>query len=240
MFCWNDKTLENSTNNLSEFPELLEFLWRDLDISWTENAEIRKLDDAKTISICKGGNSAEITLSEDEKKAKLEICDGQFHPLTVKKENGKLNIYKDNVIIVPDSSVSFLFKNGKVKKVFFGANGIQKETGEMGHSLGHLTIADAADQYNIPVYVIAEFMKIGEFIPDPELQRGGDWLTTDRAYTLNDFQTFNPREDIVPAERIKILITELGAIPAERLHLDYKELEKKRQLNLKRIKQLIK
>jgi len=237
LFCWDDDALEDSTNNLSEFPELLEFLWRDLDISWTKNAEIRKSDDAKTISIFKDGNSAEITLSEEEKKAKLEIRDGQIHDLTVKKENEKLNIYKDNVIIVPDSSVSFLFKNGKVKKVFFGANGIQRETGEMGHSLGHLTVADAANKYNIPVYVIAEFMKIGEFEPNAELQREGDWLTTDRAYTSNDFKTFNPREDIVPADRIKFLITELGAIPAERLPSDYEMLEKKRQLKLKIIEQ---
>lgn len=164
---------------------------------------------------------------------RLQYSDGIRYSEKVK--NSGFN--KNNVIIVPDSSVSFLFKNAKVKKVFFGANGIQKENGEMGHSLGHLTIADAAKQYNIPVYVIAEFMKIGDFMPDPELQRGGDWLTTDQVYTSKGFKTFNPKEDIVPSDRIKYLITELGAIPAERLPLDYKMLEEKRQLNLERIEQ---
>ncbi|MCK4730890.1 MAG: hypothetical protein KAT65_00400 [Methanophagales archaeon] len=164
---------------------------------------------------------------------RLQYCDGIRYSEKVKN----LGFNKNNVIVVPDSSVSFLFKNRKVAKVFFGANGIRKETGEMGHSLGHLTIADAADRNKIPVYVIAEFRKIGEFKPKPELQRKGDWLTTDRAYTLNGFKTFNPLEDIVPADRIKFLITELGAIPAERLPSDYEMIEKKRQLNLQRIEQ---
>ena len=163
---------------------------------------------------------------------KLQYSDGIRYSEKVKN----LGFNKNNVIIVPDSSVSFLFKNGEVAKVFFGANGIQQETGDMGHSLGHLTIADAADRNKIPVYVIAECMKIGKFKPDPKLQRKGDWLTTDRAYTLKGVKTFNPLEDIVPADRIEYLITEIGRIKPKKLPSDYKTLEEKRQLKIGKIK----
>ena len=83
---------DNVPGNDSE--RLIRFLRDDLDIGWVESAEIRKSDDGKTIRIFKDENSAEIMIDEKKEKATLKISDGRTHDLKVKKEYGKLNIYK--------------------------------------------------------------------------------------------------------------------------------------------------
>jgi hypothetical protein len=74
--------------------KLKEFLREDFDIGWAADAEIRKCDDDKTISISKDENSAKIIVDEKKEKATLKITDGRTHELKVKTENGKLIIYK--------------------------------------------------------------------------------------------------------------------------------------------------
>jgi hypothetical protein len=74
--------------------KLKEFLREDFNIDWTENAEIFKSDDGKTISIRKNENTAKIIIDEKKEKATLKITDGRTHELKVKTENGKLIIYK--------------------------------------------------------------------------------------------------------------------------------------------------
>ena len=71
-------------------------LMDDFDISWAENAEICKSDDGTTIRIFKDENSAEIMIDEKNEQATLKISDGKTNNLKVKKENGKLGIYRDN------------------------------------------------------------------------------------------------------------------------------------------------
>ena len=87
MFSWNN--VHGSVNE-----RLLRFLRDDLDIGWADDAEILKLDDGKAIRIVKDENKVEITIDE-KKKATLKISDGRTYDLKVKKENGKLNIYKE-------------------------------------------------------------------------------------------------------------------------------------------------
>jgi len=75
--------------------KLSKYLKKCHGISWVESKEFDKSDDGKTIRIFKDENSsAEITVDEAEENATLKISDGEIHNLTVKKENGKLNIYK--------------------------------------------------------------------------------------------------------------------------------------------------
>lgn len=147
---------------------------------------------------------------------KLIYCDGMQY-LRELKRIGIKNIY-----FVPDLCASNLFLNNKpekrckrVTKVFFGANGIDKCTGEVFHSLGHLAIADMAKAYNIPVYVIAEGLKIRKNLPKtPENQRKGPWYPTDVKFNdiikNEDIRFYNPHEDIVPREKITEIITEKG------------------------------
>jgi len=75
--------------------EKMESIIANFEIGWAENAEILKSDDGKTISIFKDEKSAKIIIDEKKEKATLKITDGRTHELKVKKENGKLNIYKN-------------------------------------------------------------------------------------------------------------------------------------------------
>ena len=149
---------------------------------------------------------------------KLIYCEG-IHYINELKKIGIKNIY-----FVPDSCTSNLFfphnKNEinkgckKVNKVIFGTNGINKNTGEVFHGLGHLAIADMAKIYEIPIYVIAGGLKIRCDLPKvPEKQRMETWYPTDVAFsnTFIDVNFYNPREDIVPKEKITKIITEKGS-----------------------------
>lgn len=125
----------------------------------------------------------------------------------------KKSVPKFNITILPDSAAANLFLKNKISKVLLGANGISM-AGRVGHTLGHLSIADMAAAYNVPVFIIAISMKIGYFEEKPELLRGIPWLTTDidYEYKLKAWKDYNPREDIVPPEKIEAIITEKGII----------------------------
>jgi stage V sporulation protein SpoVS len=69
---------------------LIRFLKDELGIGWVESVES---DGDKTIRICGDGKSAEMTIDDAEKKVTLKISGGKTYDLTVKRENGTLNIH---------------------------------------------------------------------------------------------------------------------------------------------------
>ncbi len=92
--------------------QLIKFLRDNLEIEWTENAEIKKSKNKETITVTnKNKNSESITIklhltlfgdfqgkpenNKTENKVTLEITDGETHEYNLKvlKENGRLNIY---------------------------------------------------------------------------------------------------------------------------------------------------
>ncbi len=94
----NEKYLFSWENVIGDDRDrLLKFLEEDLDIDWAENAKIRKSDDGKTLRIFKDENSAEIKIDEETEKTILKINDGRTHRLKVKIENGKLNLYNEQI-----------------------------------------------------------------------------------------------------------------------------------------------
>jgi translation initiation factor 2B subunit (eIF-2B alpha/beta/delta family) len=136
---------------------------------------------------------------------------------------------------VTDSCAAYLFQCHKVTKVLVGANGIGL-SGDVAHSLGHLTIADTAYCHGIPLYVIADGSKIDKQTDNliesdykcgppgcahPRF-RENQWLTTDIDFEpeLSKFHNFNPRGDFIPAERITEIITECGMFTPE----DFKKI----------------
>lgn len=164
-------------------------------------------------------------LSDEKKKAtEVYVCEARTR--THYRHNNRLT-YSDgiqyvealrgigmtNVHYVTDSCASNLFSRRKVTKVLFGANGIQP-TGSVAHALGHLAIADMASNYNVPVFVIADSTKIGFFNPEADKHRGNQWLATDTEWEskLEGSDNYNPREDIVPPDRIAAIITEKGTV----------------------------
>jgi translation initiation factor 2B subunit (eIF-2B alpha/beta/delta family) len=170
------------------------------------------------IYICEGRTKTEYRYNN-----RLAYCDGIRYTEELRKLEKKVNKEFENegpkekvrikILYVTDSCASNLFSNHKVSKVLFGANGIGFN-GRVSHTLGHLAIADMAAMYRIPVYIIADSMKIGYLQERSELQRGNQWLTTDIGFEskIADFENYNPREDVVPPDRIELIITEKGAI----------------------------
>ena len=145
----------------------------------------------------KGFSLEKPTIKQEKDKWVIidEINDGRTI-YTVRKEDERLNVYS------PD----------KITKVLFGANGIDENTGEVAHGLGHLGIADMANIYGIPVYVITESMKIGTLGKNPGSMREGPWYPTDvQVENIDETIAYNPREERVPRKKITAIVTEKGS-----------------------------
>jgi translation initiation factor 2B subunit (eIF-2B alpha/beta/delta family)/ribosomal protein L12E/L44/L45/RPP1/RPP2 len=130
-----------------------------------------------------------------------------------------------HVQIIPDIVIGNLMKRKLIHKVLFGANGIDIDTGSFGHTCGHLSIADLAMEYSIPVYVIADTAKFGKLHWDEALNRDIRWLTNDPKWfnMASEFATLNPREDQVEPDKITTLITEIGAFPPHQIPKSIRE-----------------
>lgn len=86
------------SENNSETEKFLKFLTHDLCIKWAGNAEINKSDNTRNlycINLTKDENSAELKMNVTTEKATLKIRGGKTYNLTIKEENCKRNIYKE-------------------------------------------------------------------------------------------------------------------------------------------------
>ena len=120
---------------------------------------------------------------------------------------------------IPDISVANLMKRKKIGKVLFGANGIDEDSGNFGHTCGHLMVSDLACIYNVPLYVISDSSKIGKLGYDDGTNREKiNWLPKIKGYSdvYRDMELINPREDTVPSDRITMIITEKGVQQPQR------------------------
>ena len=87
LFSWED-----IPGNDSE--RIINYLVDDLKIDWARNAEIKKNDNDKIITVTNGENSLRLKLKEREDKVILEIGGGKTYEYILKKERGgKRNIY---------------------------------------------------------------------------------------------------------------------------------------------------
>jgi hypothetical protein len=79
----------------SESEGLIKFLKDDWGFDWVDAAEITKSDENKVIKIRNDKNRALVVLDENEKRATLTINNKSKNlDLRVKRQNGKLNVYK--------------------------------------------------------------------------------------------------------------------------------------------------
>ncbi|GAH83283.1 unnamed protein product, partial [marine sediment metagenome] len=106
-----------------------------------------------------------------------------------------------------------------------GANGVNIKdkvdikSGTFGHTAGHLTIAALANLYRIPVFVVVDSDKFGDMDHDEELERKINWITGDKRALakLEGIEDFNPREDIVDADKVYALVTDYGIFPPHKI-----------------------
>ena len=95
LFSWND-ILRNDSEWYSEW-FIEEFLIGSRGLSWAENAEVRKSADNKTITITKGEHSVALKLNEEKNTVTLETDDKKTYEYAVREEDGKLNVYDENI-----------------------------------------------------------------------------------------------------------------------------------------------
>jgi hypothetical protein len=76
--------------------KLKEFL-KHYDIGWVETANIEKIDDDKTIRLYFGNNFLSLRLNDEKTKINLKIDDGRTDEFIARLENGKLNIYDNDI-----------------------------------------------------------------------------------------------------------------------------------------------
>jgi hypothetical protein len=82
-------------DNVPGSERLIKILKDDFGIDWVKEAEITKSDDKKVIQISNDKHIARIVLDEDDEKARLTINNNDKNlELMVKRQNGKLNVYK--------------------------------------------------------------------------------------------------------------------------------------------------
>jgi RHS repeat-associated protein len=104
LFSWDDVPGDDSW-------QLINHLEKDLKIDWVENAEIKKSDDGKTITVTNGEKTLKFKLNEEENKVILEISGGKTHEYILKKENGKLNTYTEERHLVVQKKTETKYKN---------------------------------------------------------------------------------------------------------------------------------
>lgn len=75
---------------------LKEFLKKNYDVDWVENAKTDKTDDGKTIGLSFKNNFLSLSLNTENTEANLKIDDGRTDSFIVKEENDELNIYRYN------------------------------------------------------------------------------------------------------------------------------------------------
>jgi translation initiation factor 2B subunit (eIF-2B alpha/beta/delta family) len=157
-------------------------------------------------------SETEVYVAECRGKTQFNLIDQMvyndgLHYIKKLKECGVKKTY-----FIPDNSIANFMRRGLIKKILFGANGIDQESGNFGHTSGHLMIADLAIIYNIPLYVIADSSKIGKLEYRDYLNRDIRWLPKYKGLSddKSGISFLNPREDTVEANKITMIITEKG------------------------------
>lgn len=159
------------------------------------------------IYICEGRNSGRYSYLNE-----IDYCDGLEYACAIKE------LGFSNVILIPDILVGNLLGRVKnnIRKIVFGANGIDLHEASFGHTAGHLAIAKLGRLYGVPVYVLADCFKFGELKYDEVVERNNNWLMGEGSINysrLKGIKVYNPREDKVCYDDITYLITEQGMFP---------------------------
>ena len=90
LFCWDE--IPGNGNN-----RIIEFLKDEFKIEWAKTENISKIDDVSTIIVSNKEKSLSLKLNDEKTKVKLKIDDGRVDEFIVKTDNGKLNIYDNEI-----------------------------------------------------------------------------------------------------------------------------------------------
>lgn len=118
--------------------------------------------------------------------------------------------------LICDSMSATLMKQGKVQKIFVGADRIARN-GDFANKIGTYSVAVLANYHQVPFYTVAPWTTVdlhcpsGEKIPveqrDPEEVRG--------EYAPRNCNVWNPSFDVTPAELLSGLVLDQGVFTTE-------------------------
>lgn len=121
--------------------------------------------------------------------------------------------YESEINIYPDAYIGGLVKRltknsgGDLdREIIFllGTNGVSLD-GDVVHSIGYHTLSDVARAEGLPIYIVADTLKVSDMKEHPS-ERKGVWLTTDKQtnewFARNKIKLSNPIEDVVKDENM--------------------------------------
>ena len=80
--------------------QLIGHLEKCLKANWVKGAEIEKSDDNKTITVTDGKNSLTLRLAKERHAVVLKLGEEETYEYILRKENGKLNIYNKEIVLI--------------------------------------------------------------------------------------------------------------------------------------------
>ncbi|NJD77852.1 MAG: hypothetical protein FIB08_12280 [Candidatus Methanoperedens sp.] len=92
LFCWDE--IPGNDNE-----KIIEYIRQNFRVDWLRTPKIEKICDGNTILISAEKNFISLTLDDKKTKLNLKIDDCRSYKFTAKIENGKLNIYDNDLII---------------------------------------------------------------------------------------------------------------------------------------------
>ena len=203
----------------------------------------------KIVSIKDLNDRINIFISECRNKTKYNYNNSFLYCDAIEYAKKIENIGFKNIYIVSEAVLgNLLERDDFISKVCFGANGIDLQTGDCAHTVGHLMISQLAHMNSIPVYVFADTIKFYNLKDkNQEGKRVNHWLASEtiinkelqkrigaRVMTRNiDVQKYNLREDRVPPKLITFYITDEGFIPSNQLGKFLNRREKEIEMIIK-------
>jgi methylthioribose-1-phosphate isomerase len=126
-------------------------------------------------------------------------------------ELGKLGI---PYTLICDSMAATLMRQGKIQKIFVGADRIAKN-GDAANKIGTYSVAVQARHHRVPFYVVAPTTTLDLACPSgdqiPIEQRDADEVRAGRAPV--GCEVYNPSFDVTPHELITAIVLDTGLMP---------------------------
>lgn len=154
---------------------------------------------------------------EKGKRFKVFACETRPLLQGARLTTWELKKHSINVTLIADNTAAYLMQEGKIDKVFVGADRIARN-GDTANKIGTLTIALISHYHKIPFYVVAPsstfdlHLKSGEDIPI-EHRRAKEVLELQSKKTApSAVKVYNPAFDVTAHQFIRAFITEKGIL----------------------------
>jgi methylthioribose-1-phosphate isomerase len=163
------------------------------------------------------GTALGVLFKAKEEGKKIKVYIDETRPLLqgARLTTWELLRERIDVTLICDNMAASLMKNGKVDKVFVGADRIARN-GDVANKIGTYNLAVLANFHRIPFYVVAPLstfdfdLSSGDKIPIEE--RSGDEVRKifGKRIAPKRVKAYNPAFDVTPARLVTAIITEDG------------------------------